>query len=425
MTKSRILEIKKENVFKKIDKTQITKDVKEAIKKVSYIPKNYHIYGSFSLAAQSYPSDIDGFEEINLCDNCDYEEAMEKGAQIIQTIVRKIKKSKNCYLGDIKVCKDEEQSTDLKKIVNNPPSKKDFEKLFKNFLEKEYISEEQYEKLILLNQKKKRNLAEIYEILRNMFLLRWNQEEILRGYKELEGKRIIKLKDALKNCKHYDPIFKIWVLSIVKIDILVKLNGKFREVTNLLQFYYTDKKSKKEYVSFSKSPKEEFIESLQGEIASYYYNPLPKYKNPIKYAKRIFTLASIYNDVKTGEKLVKLWRSPYNILYALKSEIGTLIDIMKKVKKPRYKEIIKQIEEMKFRLSRIIDINIPIELFDYINNIIKKRSNSKIFIIENLEKMNDIIRELTNNDVIKYLKSVNLYPAPKNYLDKKNFYYYY
>lgn len=477
MTKKKdVLKINEKNLFKHIDKNNLIKDVSTAIKIVSYQPDNFHIYGSYNLAAQPFPSDIDGFEKILLCKNCSYDEAINEGENIIKKLVKKISQTKNVYIGDIKFCKDKEiadifLNTD-NKILENYYSLKN---LFKKIYDKKYIDKDKLNKFNLLLEKSvienkrlkkektytrpsgktykftdkeindkndevlnqfktyefndyNKYYQEIYEEIRNIILLRWTPEEIFKGFKFINGRKIT-LNTALKNCK-FNYIDKdgeqTTDYSFIKIDLWVYINHKFIEVTNLIILYHFPKgKHVPNYLSFNdettKGEKKEttFKESLKREIAKYYFSDLDKNYKPIKYAKRIFALANLYKDKKTTIKLIKLWRSPLNLLSSIKSELSTLVDIIEKIKKPPLKDIKKQIDEIKLKLDRIIDYDLSPVIYDFIKQILKSQSKKEI--IDLIEKIQDKIKDLIDPNIVKYLKSVKLWPAPKKYLNSKFF----
>jgi hypothetical protein len=422
------LKLNKKNVFNKISQKEMNSDVFKAVELISHDPKNFRIYGSYAFAAQPYPADIDGFELINLCDNCDYNEALVSGAYITREIIKKIVNSPDAYLGDVKFCTD---TAVLKGLDERRKNKKydeqitveDFNKIIDDLIKNKYITISEYDELKKLNTGKSNDKDALYEFFRNKGLLRWKGEELLKGYKQLSGNRIITLVDALRQCASmvYGRSGEQELsLALVKIDLWVKINGKFIEVTNVLMFSYTKTGSnKKIYFTYERTVIEKIMEGLKEEVASYYFNSLKKFFNPIKYAKRVFSLASIYQDRITGEKLVKLWRSPYNIFYSLRSEIGTLTDIITNIKNPPLKDIVKQIEDMKLRLVRIVDIDVPDNLYNDINSIVDDKIMSKTLILKKLNDMKETIKSIIDAPVLKYLKSVKLWPAPKKYLDEE------
>ena len=453
MTKKDLLEINEEKVFDSLNVINLTEDVKHAINIISYKPEEIHVYGSYNFRAQPSPSDIDLYEKIKLCEDCTYKEAIKNGAEIMQKLIRKIIKIPNVYIGDVKFCAD----TDIKdligneNIINTESINKIINKMYKN----KYIKKDEYKKMLDLNkesnkfnikrEKEERKnktyeegddyddedkyIQELFEIFRNLTSLRWTKEEILKGEKKLVGNRKITLEKALSQCKqeyYYTEDDKNIDYNMAKIDLWMKINNRFVEVTNLLMFFYT-KKEKEEYITFSrergteKIVQEEMITGLREEIAKYYYSKLKKFYKPLKYAKRIFSLSQILEDKKTGLKLVKLWRSPLNTVGSIQAELGTLKDIIMKVKNPPLEDIFHQIDEIKLRLDRIIDIEIPQDIYNEINKLSQKKIRNPEKIAESIEKIETMMKEIVDPLIVEYLKSVKLWPAPKKYLDVEYF----
>jgi hypothetical protein len=458
---SQLVKLKKSNIFQTIDKSELTKDVKKAIKIISYKPSNVSLYGSYNLADQPYPSDIDVYEEINLGNNISPYDAYKKAAQIIRKIVRRISKTKGIYLGDVKMCSDDRFYEVFDSVMEGEFSPENVEDAIKETYRRGLLNKKDYDQLIDLSKKsikyastthaKSKGYGEnndytigniyqlqILEIIRNLGLMRWNQKELLKGKKVLYPNRVITMEQALSQCKyalydHKNRKFR-YEYHMVKIDLWIRVNEKLIEVTNLLVFKFGsrfdksgDKKNKKEtYMSLTLNPdpdlsmEENQIKNLKQETAFNYYSKLPKFHKPIKYAKRLFVLSKIFKDKKTGQKLVELWRSPLNVLSSIKSELGVNKDVLEKVSRPPIKDIKHQVDQMKLKLDRITDIKIPNVIYGYINKILK--TDNKKLMVEYIEEIENIIKELIDPLIIKYLKAVDLWPAPKKYLDKKYYY---
>lgn len=247
---------------------EITTDVQKVVELVTYQMGILPV-GTFKYQIFKYPSDIDIFEEIETC--CDKITAKMTAANNIQQIIQKIIDDQDAIFIDFKAGYDLRFKIDTglinDEIVGYYPEfiKRDINNLF----DAELLSRNEKDKLIYLVKEEPNifDIIELNEALRDYWVIRWTVEEILLGYKFLPGNLRIYLDDAISQG------------SIVKLDIIDYLEGRYTEVSNFLLITMKDKFGQRIILS------EEFGEYGQSLLLDVY-----KYwiDNPLKSVKRLW-----------------------------------------------------------------------------------------------------------------------------------------
>ena len=147
-----------------------------------------------------------------------------------------------------------------------------------------------------------------------------------------------------------------------------------------------------------------------------------KYKKPMKLAKRMFVIAKMKKDKRVGDKLVTLFRSDINLLNYVAGQIDVVISmleyIVEKRKAPNINILYDQLDELKLRVSTIMDIEFDKDAFyDIINEVTKGDMKPKDM-IDVLKPLKKHLLEIVGDYTKKYLKSNKLWPGP--YFDTKN-----
>ena len=236
-------------------------------------------------------------------------------------------------------------------------------------------------------------------------MIRWSSHEILQGYKNLPGGVICKFLDALKQKSH------------VKIDMIALINGKFIEVTNFF-FLILEKPNEEPYIiNFGAPYTEEFfikrMESLTVEIEKLFYSAY--YFAPFKGTKRLWALSRHNKDAYMISLLEPFISGRISLLYQLKSEIDTIINVLERVNNIPEMAIYHQVQEIKSRIAYVLEIQDKQEIYyDLLNsyNLDSPRSLN----IDVLKKVYDMMVKDINFYTIKYLHHVGLLPIPKKYL---------
>lgn len=194
---------------------------------------NVSPYGTLFLRINKYPSDIDVYQ--NIIYETSGLKAVEDFKKNLQDIVRRVLKTPYFYFIE---CKTGLDNRFLKSVSISDKDQNRFfsehKKLLEEYDNKGFISKEQYDELNnLINDKTKDNIERIKEYYRNLYVLRWSAEEILKGVKETYGG----YKKRLEMC-FIDS-------TMIKFDTTCYVNNKFYEFSNYFDIWYTDDKKHK------------------------------------------------------------------------------------------------------------------------------------------------------------------------------------
>ena len=211
----------------------------------------------------------------------------------------------------------------------------------------------------------------IYEIIRNKKILRWTDKEIINGFKIIRNMKYT-LAQAIRD------------KTMVKIDLIVLLNGRFVEVTNMISLcsLHIDENGIEKCTPVNIDSK--FLhnaDSLKIEIEKLYYSN--KFYSPLKVCKRMYALCRVLQDYGYVNKLGQILRGDISLMYQIKSELDTFVILMEKLKNPPIAQINRQLSELKGRLSTVLDIPNDQIIFmsDYIDNTIKTRNMKEKFLL--------------------------------------------
>ncbi len=439
-----------------------TKEIVQNIILIAHNPEEARPFGSYLYRSQPYPGDIDLFEgDIPVCKGkCSDDQADKSASKIFKDVILRVAKTKGVYLGDIKLGKDVELYIVLtaeKGISGNlryttlPPDR-DFKKVqLKEFdiehnkkvidyvLSEDLISKESHKELyqILDNDDYPfLKLSKFFEKIRQLLTLRWSFKEIQQGYKLLgnskftmeeafgdyfltdtgEKEHPIHSVDRTTSIKYEKSVQdKEQDIPLAKIDMWTPIQGKFIELTNLMTFTYLGPDNKRKELTYGHN---NIRDDLKGEIAKYYWNPL--FDKPMKYAKRIFSLARFNNDLPVARKMMDLFHSDINMLNMINSHVDTLESMVRRIAKPPLAEIRKQIEEMKTLVVKIINIK-DFDYQHYLEVLDGLTKMNKKDLAEGLHSVHEEFGEIIKERVREWLIKEKLYPAPKAYLDPEHY----
>lgn len=409
----------KNNIYPFIEKkpdSSYSNIVKNEIHLISFSKNGFaKPFGSYTYRIQKYPGDIDLLETYSDC--CDVNTVIKKFEKSLKKVVKQIIEAKNHYFSEFKAGIDKKFDVNIGEIRNgnyyiNPELNKITNKLLKDKLLKKD------EANILFNIINKSNTkilnGDDYDVVNYIFrehrILRWTAKEILEGVKKLPGKRKIKLNTALS------------MMSPVKIDVISLIQGKYIEITNFVMLAI---KEDEHYIpinlDFNIEDKQQLNnvakKQLPEEIEKLYYSNM--YYGPFKMIKRMYALARQIRDNNMLEKIIPFISSNTSLLYQLKSEIDTILLIFDRVKKPPLKTISKQLDEMKNKITTVIELDI--EENELINEYIDMINRAKLINkkAELLKELKYILVEVINFETITYLNNVGLNPPPYTYLPHK------
>lgn len=345
------------NIIEKKPEQSINNNVKKIINLISFKTDKPQILGSAGLKSSLYSADIDLFSVIEL-------DSIDPRTQIyneFKKIINNINKNNNVYLIDFKCGLDDQLYQDLNSVEE-----------IKNFYD---------EKKSLLNNEQKRminkinNLDELKEYTRMIYTLRWNLVEINRGYKILYPKRQKTFIDSIDD------------KTIIKLDIIALINCKFIEMSNIFEFYNKEGK----VLNIKQT---NIFNRIIDDIKS-----LKKNKQYMKMFKRYFSLAKIQKKINLLESLIKLFNSNLGLIYKVKSDFKTLIDLMN-LNNPPMKEIFNNIQMLKSQLGNVYEYQLDNSIFSKIDDI--EKGKTKKIIIKRLSFIVDYLNDFVNKHTYDY-----------------------
>ena len=375
-----------EELLKIKDPKKYSKDILNVLNIIT--TKRTYPVGSYKYNIHKYPGDIDIFETIVGC--CTLNEAKLSIMKKIQGIAKKVKRSKTMFLSDFKAGIDDRMKVyigtlKLGKIkdYNVKLIKRDIKNLYNQHL----ITRKFYNTLNKLVKSKPtvREWESLSEILRSKYVVRWTNEEIMKGWKKLPLNKKIYLDEALTHN------------STVKIDLLVKINNRFTEVTNYFFLVYKDRQKN---INVLNAELDDYIQSINEDIYKY---SSKEHKNSLKVVKRLFNKYSVLtnkHDIYSKElkKMAPLFNSEAARLSQIVEECTVLQDIQNKAKSAPQAAMKKQIQSFKERI-KTDDTNLKIPY-----KVLEKHINSahKFTSRRSVNYHLDKIKEILSKEIERY-----------------------
>jgi hypothetical protein len=240
-------------------------------------------------------------------------------------------------------------------------------KLYENFKEKFKVAKENPDYFIIDFKCSETNDGEP---------IRWGYGDIMKGYQTINNKR-------------YNFTDCLLQKGVMKLDMIVCVNGVFTEVTD--NYFVTIGKHK----NYNDQSKKEIIQNLILD-----YNEQIEDKKYMKALKRLFSIQAI--EGKPSKKLIDLMNSDSGRLYKTISDINTTIVLIEQTFKPVSLNKIKHnLQLIKYFSSKITTINSEFITKD-IDNICETVS-SKVKLKNGLEKLVNKLNGVLNKSVEKYL----------------------
>lgn len=379
-----------------------TNKINEILNIVKFDNKSSIIFGSYAYSAQPFASDIDMRSVVIGC--CTQEVIFKKMKKILQDIPKKLSKKRGVYFGEIKV------GYDMRYFIDIDNSQ--FSDVIENLYYDKLLSVNEYNKIMNLYENNDKNSRdELKEIIRNLYILRWSRDEIIKGFKILKGNKKITLLQAMRQ------------RTQIKVDIFAPINGRYIEVSN---FYYMII-----YRMLNESNEVEILNIDHEKLDSTYIAQMktevrklssPVFENLFKMAKRMWLLGRASKDEELLEKLTPLFQGNIARINQIKVDIDTLLIILRIIKNPPYQAIMGQIDNFKVRIAYVNDIDLNFdkiyEILDSIVNNYKKNTynftkKQRELTIESLEALLKYLKGIVRENTLIYLKNVGLYPVPQ------------
>lgn len=402
-------------------------------------PDDISVFGSYTWNIQPYPSDVDLIQTVIEC--CTEAKVYDKMFKIIKYIIEQLDNQANniIYLSEFKIGYDlryflsdeegfylglnEDELIDEYnyKTQKWEPTSETFIDTIKRLKKDNLLTNDEFK--ILKNNfpvKNFKNDLNIENVLRKRFILRWNLNDLKKGYLK-QNNKIFYLKDEIK-----------YKNSQLKVDILLPVTDKYMEITNFYLLKVKNKKGKIDDMTYES----ELIDSLKEQITDLISADEPKY---YKISKRLWTMTrSFYKNNKSHillkrlRNLTKLLNNRIGVIYQIKAESETLLLLYEKmnISNITHKIIAGQLSDWANRISyALLDRqteNILVKMANilhktqHILTVNKDKSeleklNNK-HMINYLEKFQDITNDIVNKFAKKELKRYDLLPIPNEYL---------
>lgn len=381
-------------VFQLRNKQSYPKILNDEIKLLSFDSNNSTLIGSASYKIQKYPADIDLYEQVIRC--CSKEDAIEYFILGIKNIVNKIRSRDNHWVIEVKCGVDDRYD-----IVNQGYSLTSDRLLYFIDSNINIIKIDDYEKLKeMVFHLDNDTIDEAIKILREYYILRWSANDILLGSIVRYGKKFY-----LEDC--------VDTHSPINIEEIAVVNDKFTDLSNFYVVMFHDKLTDTDYVinfpqEYLKDGKSFVIDGLRGGINKVLFSRT--YLDVFKGIKRMYSLARITGDINLYQKIAPIISSDLSALSQLKSEVGTIIEIMDFTSNLPWKVLYSQLESIKWRLggNTFISDELIASISDMIDVIIANK-----YEIDNTKKLLQQIKKIlvdnVNHYATQYLESKNLY----------------
>ncbi len=355
-------------------------------------------FGSYIYRAQKYPGDIDLIE--NIQPSASIEDIINQFIKQLIKKIKQIKKERIHYFSEFKAGEDLRYNIDIGTLVDGKYSYTDdlWEKL-SDLKKIDLLNEDEINLIRMGFENPNFSGSDTYDIIKKILrerkILRWSETEVLKKKKILPGGKIVSLFDAL-----------IQENTQIKLDIIAYVENKFIEVTN---FFVLARKLPDETLEPINLNLAEVntVGTLKADIEKLYYSNM--YYSIFKMIKRLYSLGRKMKQYDTLEKIIPVLSSSISEMYQIKSEIESIERIYAISKSVPKKTIIKQVEIIKDKLSRIIEISSGrSEIINLYINLYVANGD-----IKNLSKIKPILKNLINFYSLRFLSENNINPPPK------------
>jgi hypothetical protein len=393
----------------------ILKDL--SILKVDKENKNFKIIGSASYRAAIYPSDFDCFEIVT---RNSLNELISDFKKRLQEIVHQLINTKHHFFMEVKMGIDNRYDIDIGSSHNNvyvmnPQLPRIISLMHKGglFSDDEFDEMAELMSTVPLTQLQYEKLK---AIIRKRKIIRWTSGEIRRGYKILPMMpNPFTMEEAIMS------------KSKINIELISIVDGKLLDESNFFYLMYLSPDGQKHILNLTDDIlvnfRSFFSNNLKESIEQLAYSKLEY--NPLKVAKRMFSLARFTNDRSLFNKVVPIINSKYAYAYQLKSEIATMLKLINTValyKIPK-KILKKQLMNIKYRLANVLLFtNDQLEVINHSLDGVYDAAFDAKECTEILEIVKSTLISYVNDGVAQLLREASLLPIPKSLLpERRNF----
>jgi hypothetical protein len=327
------------------------------------IQGRYKIIGSNSYRNMRYANDYDIQTDIK-GDNLDY---LDKLTKYFKHQFVKAKESTNIIITDFKCGFDKRFEYIGDYSIGS----------IKQYLKNPLITDVQRKTILGLNE------TEQVKYIKDLFILRWDYDDIMRGYKELFDGEKRYFRDCLLD------------KTIMKIDLIIIVGNQLAEVSE----NYIIRIGKKNNIVKEDFGANDFKKSLEYDIIKHAKT------NSFKSLKRLLSLLIGEGDRKNKKKInsiIDFLNSQTGALYQVKSSLELLVlAITQTFRKIDFQTIYNNFQFIKTQISKIFSIDIKDSVFESMNEV------EDVGEIEDLaEHLITYFQNLVNKETKSFLKSV-------------------
>ena len=329
------------NLLKNKNKISYPEKLENAFSLISF-SGNYDIAGTGNLKSILYPSDYDLFEEVIETNNKN--EALTHIVKRFQEIFKKIKNSDFIYLIDFKCGVYKNAYFDKYNNLN------EFLIYLNKIYQKNLINVTEYKKALKL-----KNKDDIREFARSLYIIRWNIDDVLKGYKTLNnGDKIYLINCVLDN-------------TMIKLDCILHYNYSiFMEISEIYVFKIKNKKK-------NLTTSEQIHQGITNDYKKFMHEG-----KIYKALKRLFSIYKYKKDLGKSKELIKFFNSNEGLLNKVKNDLEIYVIVLEKIPKIKINEIHFGLQNLKGQLANIFQFDIRNSYLTEFDDMSKVNNKTKI-----------------------------------------------
>lgn len=388
----------------------------DTLKEIRLYTLDKHSEGARVIGSLSYrsgnASDCDLFETIVRDNKDDLIKLFKNG---IQGIVKDLMKDKNQYFLEVKLGLNPYfNSISYGTCSNNVYNVEDgYFDLMKALHTRHLITDAENETISLVRRtypKKQLEYELVKQIMRKHTILRWNENEILKGYKILEspeGKYKYTIEEAV--CDK----------SQINVEgIFISNDNVYSDCSNFFVLEYGNNEYNTHVLNLSDDALYDASnyrkENLKQSMYTLTYSELQP--NLFKALKRMLSYGKSFKKYNLLNTVYPLINSQWGQLYQMTSQLKTIMKILKEHgKKPlQLKPIYNQLDKIRFKLQELIFINTDFtKIFNLIDRVMSY--NERVTTSDLYNDLSEITNNLLtyiNQQTYNIMRNKGLYPLP-------------
>jgi hypothetical protein len=368
-------------------------DVLAIIDLMAFNSGNVMVAGSMSLKSQQYAGDYDMVEVVD-AKGKDKEAAAASIAKRFQAIVRALLKHQDTYIGDIKwgeVSDWRVVEGDVRggKVIGYDAAAARAK--LTALVSAGVVSAEEAEEMrpLLKSKPTPVEFLEAQRVIRPQ-VVRWTPKEVLAGFVMLRNGHRYTLEEGVLS----PAICKLDVVGFVQ-------RHRFTDFSILYQFRWDGKTLNPVQMDPAHEIRKNIIAlSAEGDT--------------FKMAKRIFALIK-NDDPRLAARLTALFNGDMGRLYAILSDIGTILFLLENESVVPTKKIQYQVGQFRARLGNIFETD-KVNTERVLDDVLRLETASREQLKEGLMGLQERLQPVLNRNTTTALKEMGLLPLPKRFI---------